>query len=695
MPEFRLVSPFEPTGDQPQAIAQLTEGLNAGYRYQTLLGATGTGKTYAIAKVIENVQKPTLIIAHNKTLAAQLYSEFREFFPYNAVSYFVSYYDYYQPEAYVPRHDLFIEKETQINDEIDRLRLLATSNLMSRRDVIIVASVSCIYGIANPTAWGKVSVQLERGNSYRRDNVLRHLVDIQYERNDLDLRRGVFRVRGDTLQVVPAYAETAYSVEFWGDEVERISEFDPLTGEVLAEHVGVEIFPAKQFITDEAKLRQAIVDIEDELEERLAYFREQKMYLEAQRIEQRTRYDLEMLKEIGYTSGIENYSRHMDQRKPGEPPWTLLDYFPRDYLLVIDESHMTIPQIRGMWGGDRSRKETLVDYGFRLPSALDNRPLNFGEFEERVNQVIFTSATPAEFEEEHSEQVVQQIIRPTGVLDPEIEVRPVRGQVDDLLGEIRKRTAKGQRVLVTTLTKRMAEDLSDYLLEMGIKVHYLHSEVHTIERTEILRDLRMGVFDVVVGINLLREGLDLPEVSLVAILDADKEGFLRSDKALIQTTGRAARHVGGKVIMYADKITDSMQRAIDETSRRREVQRAHNEAHGIEPRSIIKALHDLTDDIIREQVHEQERELALADERAVYTTAAEMPKAELNRLIVELEKQMKAAAASLEFEKAAMLRDQIKEMRQTLALKEADAEDLPAWEKMRRLDEAGIEYSTS
>jgi excinuclease ABC subunit B len=695
MPEFRLVSPFEPTGDQPQAIAQLTEGLNAGYRYQTLLGATGTGKTYAIAKVIENVQKPTLIIAHNKTLAAQLYSEFREFFPYNAVSYFVSYYDYYQPEAYVPRHDLFIEKETQINDEIDRLRLLATSNLMSRRDVIIVASVSCIYGIANPTAWGKVSVQLERGNSYRRDNVLRHLVDIQYERNDLDLRRGVFRVRGDTLQVVPAYAETAYSVEFWGDEVERISEFDPLTGEVLAEHVGVEIFPAKQFITDEAKLRQAIVDIEDELEERLAYFREQKMYLEAQRIEQRTRYDLEMLKEIGYTSGIENYSRHMDQRKPGEPPWTLLDYFPRDYLLVIDESHMTIPQIRGMWGGDRSRKETLVDYGFRLPSALDNRPLNFGEFEERVNQVIFTSATPAEFEEEHSEQVVQQIIRPTGVLDPEIEVRPVRGQVDDLLGEIRKRTAKGQRVLVTTLTKRMAEDLSDYLLEMGIKVHYLHSEVHTIERTEILRDLRMGVFDVVVGINLLREGLDLPEVSLVAILDADKEGFLRSDKALIQTTGRAARHVEGKVIMYADKITDSMQRAIDETSRRREVQRAHNEAHGIEPRSIIKALHDLTDDIIREQVHEQERELALADERAVYTTAAEMPKAELNRLIVELEKQMKAAAASLEFEKAAMLRDQIKEMRQTLALKEADAEDLPAWEKMRRLDEAGIEYSTS
>jgi excinuclease ABC subunit B len=546
MPEFQLVSPFQPTGDQPEAIARLTEGLNAGFRYQTLLGATGTGKTYAIAKVIENIQKPTLVIAHNKTLAAQLYTEFREFFPHNAVSYFVSYYDYYQPEAYVPRHDLFIEKETQINDEIDRLRLLATSNLMSRRDVIIVASVSCIYGIANPTAWGKVSVSLQRGQVYRRDNVLRHLVDIQYERNDMDLRRGVFRVRGDTLQLMPAYAETAYSVEFWGDEVERISEFDPLTGEVLAEHVGVEIFPAKQFITDEAKLRQAILDIEEELEERLAYFREQKMYLEAQRIEQRTRYDLEMLKEIGYTSGIENYSRHMDQRKPGEPPWTLLDYFPRDYLIVIDESHMTIPQIRGMWGGDRSRKETLVEYGFRLPSALDNRPLNFEEFEERVNQAIFTSATPAEFEAEHSDQVVQQIIRPTGVLDPQIEVRPVRGQVDDLLGEIRKRTANGQRVLVTTLTKRMAEDLSDYLLEMGVKVHYLHSEVHTIERTEILRDLRTGVFDVVVGINLLREGLDLPEVSLVAILDADKEGFLRSDKALIQTTGRAARHVEGE-----------------------------------------------------------------------------------------------------------------------------------------------------
>ena len=691
MPRFELVSDFQPTGDQPRAIGQLIEGVEAGHRMQTLLGATGTGKTYTMAQVIEEVQRPTLVMAHNKTLAAQLYSEFKDFFPKNAVSYFVSYYDYYQPEAYVPRHDLYIEKETQINDEIDRLRLQATSNLMSRNDVIIVASVSCIYGLGNPTDWGKVSVKLERGHRYRRDNVLRHLVEIQYERNDLELRRGTFRVRGDTLQIMPAYAETAYMVEFWGDEVERISEIDPLTGEVLAEHVGVEIFPAKQFITDEEKLAQAINDIESELNERLAYFKEHKMYLEAQRLEQRTLYDLEMLREIGYTTGIENYSRHLDQRKEGEPPWTLLDYFPRDYLLVIDESHMTIPQIRGMWAGDRSRKQTLVDYGFRLPSALDNRPLNFEEFEKRVNQVIFTSATPGPYEEEHSTQVVEQVIRPTGVLDPEVEVRPVRGQVDDLLGEIHRRVENGQRVLVTTLTKRMAEDLSDYLLEMGIKVHYLHSEIHTIERTEILRDLRLGVFDVVVGINLLREGLDLPEVSLVAILDADKEGFLRSETALIQTIGRAARHVEGKVIMYADKVTDSMQAAIDETYRRRDIQQAYNEEHGIEPRSIIKSVRDLTDDIVEHQ--QKERELALAEERAAYTTAAGMPKAELQRLINELEKQMKAAAQALEFEKAAVLRDQIKEMRQTLALKEADAEDAPEWERLRRLDEAGVEYS--
>lgn len=690
MPQFELVSDFQPTGDQPQAIEQLVEGVEHDQRFQTLLGATGTGKTYTMANVIEQVQKPTLIIAHNKTLAAQLYSEFKEFFPKNAVSYFVSYYDYYQPEAYVPRHDLYIEKETQINDEIDRLRLQATSNLMSRRDVIIVASVSCIYGLGNPANWGKVSVNMERGNLYRRDNVLRRLVDIQYERNDLELRRGVFRVRGDTLQVMPAYAETAYMFEFWGDELERISEFEPLTGEVLAEHTSVEIFPAKQFITDEEKLSAAINDIEAELSERLAYFKERKMFLEAQRLEQRTMYDLEMLREIGYTTGIENYSRHLDQRPAGAPPWTLLDYFPRDYLLIIDESHMTVPQIRGMWAGDRSRKQTLVDYGFRLPSALDNRPLNFEEFEERIHQVVFTSATPGPYEEEHSTQVVQQVIRPTGVLDPEVEVRPVRGQVDDLLGEIKQRTAQGQRVLVTTLTKRMAEDLSDYLLEMGVKVHYLHSEIHTIERTEILRDLRTGVFDVVVGINLLREGLDLPEVSLVAILDADKEGFLRSETALVQTIGRAARHVEGKVIMYADETTDSMRHAIDVTNERRAIQQAYNEEHGIEPRSIMKSVRDLTDDIVEHQ--KKEKELALAEERAAYTTAAEMPKAELNRLIMELEKQMKAAAQSLEFEKAAVLRDQIKEMRQTLALKEVGAEDVPEWERLRRLDEAGISY---
>ena len=691
MKPFELVSDFQPTGDQPQAIEELVEGIDCGHRYQTLLGATGTGKTFTVAQVIERVQKPTLVIAHNKTLAAQLYSEFKEFFPRNAVSYFVSYYDYYQPEAYVARHDLYIEKETQINDEIDRLRLQATSNLMSRRDVIIVASVSCIYGLGNPTDWGKVSVKLERGQRYRRDTVLRHLVEIQYERNDLELRRGAFRVRGDTLQVVPAYAETAYMVEFWGDEIERISEIDPLTGEVLAEHVAVEVFPAKQFITDEQKLGKAINDIEAELSERLAYFKEQKMYLEAQRLEQRTQYDLEMLREIGFTTGIENYSRHLDQRAPGDPPWTLLDYFPRDYMMVIDESHMTIPQVRGMWSGDRSRKQTLVDFGFRLPSALDNRPLSFDEFEQRVNQVLFTSATPGPYEDEHSAQVVRQVIRPTGVVDPQVEVRAVRGQVDDLLGEIRQRVEHGQRVLVTTLTKRMAEDLSDYLLEMGVRVHYLHSEIHTIERTEILRDLRTGVFDVIVGINLLREGLDLPEVSLVAILDADKEGFLRSETALIQTIGRAARHIEGKVIMYADKMTDSMRTAIRVTDERRAVQEAYNEEHGIEPRSIMKLVRDLTDDIVRHQ--EAERELALAEERSVYTTAREMPKVELDRLIKELEKQMKSAAQALEFEKAAVLRDQIREMRQTLALKEADAEDVPQWERLRRLDEAGMEYT--
>jgi excinuclease ABC subunit B len=686
MPKFQIAADFQPMGDQPEAIEQLITGLNNGERFVTLHGATGTGKTFTIANVIQQTQRPTLVIAHNKTLAAQLYSEFREFFPKNGVSYFVSYYDYYQPEAYVPRHDLYIEKETQINDEIGRLRLLAMSNLLSREDVIIVASVSCIYGIGNPEAWGKVTVEIQRGMVYRRDILLRHLVDIQYDRNDLDLRRGTFRVRGDTLQIFPAYAESAYMVEFWGDEVERIAEFNPLTGEVLQEMGGVKIFPAREFVTDEDKLQQAIVDIEAELHEQIAYFKSKNMLLEAQRIEQRASYDLEMLREIGFTSGIENYSRHLDQREPGTPPWTLLDYFPGNYLLVIDESHMTLPQVRGMYAGDRSRKQTLVDYGFRLPSAMDNRPLNFEEFGERVNQVIFTTATPGPFEQEHSARVVRQVIRPTGVLDPEVEVRPVRGQVDDLLTEIRRRTEQGERVLVTTLTKRMAEDLSDYLLEMGVRVHYLHSEVHTIERTEILRDLRMGVYDVVVGINLLREGLDLPEVSLVAILDADKEGFLRSETALVQTIGRAARHVQGRVIMYADRMTDSMRRAIDETNLRREVQRAYNTLHGIEPTSIHKALRDLTDDIVHEE------ELALAERRGGYSVA-DLPKTELNKMIQELERQMKQAAQSLEFEKAAQLRDQVVELRRIMVLKEAGADgDMPEWERMRRLDEAGIGY---
>jgi excinuclease ABC subunit B len=689
MSEFKLVSDFAPTGDQPLAIDKLIEGLDRGDKYQTLLGATGTGKTFTIANIIQQTQRPTIILAHNKTLAAQLYSEFREFFPQNAVSYFVSYYDYYQPEAYVPRHDLYIEKETQINDEIDRLRLQAMATLRSRRDVIIVASVSCIYGIGNPEAWGNVILDIERGGQYRRNTILRHLVDIQYDRNDMDLKRGTFRVRGDTLQIYPAYAETAYSIEFWGDIVERIAEFEPLTGEILLEHTHVSVYPAREFITDEEKLSRAINDIETELTERIAYYKKENRLLEMQRIEQRTMYDLEMLREVGFTPGIENYSRHLDQRPPGSRPWTLLDYFPPDYLMVIDESHMTLPQVRGMWGGDRSRKEILVDYGFRLPSALDNRPLNFDEFESLLNQVIFTSATPGPFEMEHSAEIVKQVIRPTGIVDPEVEVRPVRGQVDDLIGEINRRISNGQRVLVTTLTKRMAEDLSDYLLEMGIKVHYLHSEVATLERTEILRDLRLGVFDVVVGINLLREGLDLPEVSLVAILDADKEGFLRSETSLIQTIGRAARHVEGKVIMYADKLTDSMAKALRVTNERRAVQTAYNQEHGIEPRSIVKAVHVLTDDLKAQR----EMEMAIAEPGASYVTTADLPKAELAKIITELEKQMKQAAQALEFERAAVLRDQIMEMRQIMVLKEAGGKtDLPEWERMRRLDEAGLAY---
>jgi len=683
MPRFQIVSDFQPTGDQPEAIAALVEGIREGHEHQTLLGATGTGKTYVVSKVIEKVQKPTLVLAHNKTLAAQLYAEFREFFPHNAVEYFVSYYDYYQPEAYLPRYDLYIEKDADINEEIDRLRLAATTALFSRQDAIIVASVSCIYALGDPQEWGRVVIQLRRGERQRRDGLLRHLVSIHYERNDYDLKRGAFRVRGDTLELVPAYGETAYRIGFWGDEIERITEIDPLTGEVMADLDELQIFPAKHFITPEDRREQALADIEAEVAGRLAELRAEGKLLEAQRLEQRTQYDIEMIREIGYCSGIENYSRHLQQRPPGSPPWTLMDYFPADYLLVVDESHMTIPQVRGMYHGDRSRKEVLVDYGFRLPSALDNRPLNFQEFEARLNTVIYTSATPSAYELEKSQQVVQQIIRPTGIVDPQIIIKPVQGQVDDLVGQINERVERGERVLVTTLTKRMAEDLAGYLRELSIKVHYLHSEVQTLERVEILRDLRLGAYDVVVGINLLREGLDLPEVSLVAILDADKEGFLRSDTALIQTIGRAARHVNGTAIMYADRITDSMQRAIEETERRREVQVQYNEEHDIVPATVVKEVRDLTDRVRKQAAPDREPGLTLA----------QLPSDELSRLIRELEKQMKAAAQELAFEKAALLRDQILELRAVLTEKE-EAE-VPAWERERRLARLGVDESPS
>jgi len=673
--EFILNAPFNPTGDQPNAIKQLVDGINQGMDRQVLLGATGSGKTYTIASVIEQVQKPALIMAHNKTLAAQLYAEFREFFPDNAVEYFVSYYDYYQPEAYVPRHDLYIEKDADINAEIERLRLAATTSLMSRKDVIIVASVSCIYGIGNPEAYGRVVLNLESGKIYRRNALLRQLIESQYERNDLELRPGKFRVRGDTLEIIPAYQEKfGYRITFFGDEVERLVEFDPVTGELRRELQTIAIYPAKHFITDQEKLIQAISGIESELDDRINDFNANDKLLEAQRLEQRTKYDLEMLREVGYCSGIENYSRHLDQRPEGSPPWTLMDYLPSDYLLVIDESHMTVPQIRGMYNGDRSRKGTLVEYGFRLPSALDNRPLTFVEFNEHMGNTIFTSATPRPYEMEVADQVVEQIIRPTGLVDPEVEVRQVEGQVDDLIGEINQRVEVGQRTLVTTLTKRMAEKLSDYLMELGIKVHYLHSEIDTLERIGILRDLRLGVFDVVVGINLLREGLDLPEVSLVAILDADKEGFLRSDTALIQTIGRAARHVEGKVLMYADRITDSMKRAIDETNRRRQKQIEHNVEHGIQPVGIYKEVRDLTDQLTVKAVAEPH-----ADYRVKGT--AGLPKSDIQRIIAELEKQMKVAAKNLEFEKAAVMRDQIFELRSILA----EEASLPPWEKIRLL----------
>jgi excinuclease ABC subunit B len=661
---FRIEAPFQPAGDQPKAIAQLVAGIRAGYKHQTLLGATGTGKTLTMAHVFSQLERPALVMAHNKTLVSQLYAEFRELLPDAAVEMFISYYDIYTPEAYVPSKDLYIEKEAEINEEIDRLRHAATQALFTRRDVLIVASVSAIYGLGSPHEYGQVVIPIRVGEVRNRDKLLRQLLDLQFERNDMDFHRGTFRVRGDTLDIFPANQEIALRVEFWGDEVERITEFDPLTGEVLLNRTAVDIYPAKHFITTAETLKLAIADIQTELEVRVAELEQQGKFLEAARLKQRTNYDLEMLSEVGYCSGIENYSRHLDRRAAGQTPWTLLDYFPDDFILFVDESHITLPQIRGMYAGDRSRKETLVEYGFRLPSALDNRPLRFDEFEQHIHQAIYVSATPGPYEYEHSAQIVEQIIRPTGLLDPIVEVRPTRGQIDDLVGEIKRRVQKGQRALVTTLTKRMAEDLADYLKEMGIRTSYLHSDIETLERVEILRDLRLGVYDVVVGINLLREGLDLPEVSLVAILDADKEGYLRSGSSLIQIIGRAARHIEGTVIMYADTITQSMRTAIDETNRRRAIQEAYNREHNITPVGISKAVRDLTDRVRK-----------VAEERGVYQVAAApaevpIPKDEIVRLIKELEKQMKQAAKDLAFEKAAALRDQIVELRRTLALEE-------------------------
>jgi excinuclease ABC subunit B len=670
VPDFKVESPFQPTGDQPEAIARVVAGLRRGAKQQTLLGATGTGKTFVISKAIEALNRPALVLTHNKTLGAQLYSEFREFFPHNAVEYFVSYYDYYQPEAYVPKTDTYIEKDAAINDEIDRLRLAATSALFERRDVIIVASVSSIYGLGSPEDYGQVVVRIVRGEPRDRTKLLRHLVEIQYERNDYELRRGTFRVRGDTLEVQPAYESVAYRVEFFGDDIERITRIDITTGEVIDDLPRLDIYPARHFITPREKLERAFVTIEAELAERLPELESAGKLLEAQRLRMRTRYDLEMLRETGMCNGIENYSRHLAGRAPGEPPWTLLDYFPDDFLMFVDESHIMLPQIRSMFRGDRSRKETLVDFGFRLPSALDNRPLTFEEWEGHVHQVVYTSATPAAYELAASEAVIELVIRPTGLVDPQIVVRPTTGQIDDLVARVRQRIQAGQRVLVTTLTKRMAEDLAEYLRDLGIKVHYLHSEVETLERVEILHDLRSGVYDVVVGINLLREGLDLPEVSLVAILDADKEGFLRSATSLIQTIGRAARHVDGTVVMYADKQTEAMRVAIDETNRRRAKQEAYNAAHGIQPRSIVKAVHDLTERVKR-----------VAETSADYDVRSErLSRRELLTLIHEFEEEMRRAAAELEYERAAVLRDQIRDLRATLDL----MDERPEWERMRQ-----------
>ena len=657
MPDFRIVADFKMTGDQPEAVDKLVDGLNAGHRYQTLLGVTGSGKTFTMANIVARVQRPTLVIVHNKTLAAQLATEFREFLPENAVEYFVSYYDYYQPEAYIPRTDTYIEKDADINDEIDRLRHAATRALLTRRDVLIVASVSCIYGLGSPEEYQNFRVVLKRGERARRGKILRQLVDMQYERNDMDPTRGRFRVRGDTLEVQPAYEDLVIRIQFFGDEVERILEMDPLTGELLNERDSIEIYPAKHFVTPVEKMVVAIEAIEAELDEQLQHLQDQGKVLEAARLEQRTRFDLEMLRESGYCSGVENYSRHLARRLPGSRPSTLLDYFPEDILLFIDESHMTIPQLHGMYHGDRSRKETLVEFGFRLPSALDNRPWNFDEFDENINQVVFVSATPAAYELQVSQQVVEQVIRPTGLLDPAVEVKPTHRQIDDLLHQIQVRVQRGERALVTTLTKRMSEELADYLKEMGIKTHYLHSEINTLERSEILRDLRLGVYDVVVGINLLREGLDLPEVSLVAILDADKEGFLRASSSLIQTIGRASRHESGLVIMYADKITDSMRQALDETERRRRIQDEHNRRNGIVPQGIKKSIKDIT-----------QRVRAIAEQQSPYTITSEMPKAEIARLIKDLERRMKGAARDFEFEKAAALRDQVIDLRKVIVL---------------------------
>ncbi|WP_195369603.1 excinuclease ABC subunit UvrB [Dorea longicatena] len=657
MNEFKLKAPYEPTGDQPQAIAELVKGFKEGNQCQTLLGVTGSGKTFTMANVIQQLQKPTLVIAHNKTLAAQLYGEFKEMFPDNAVEYFVSYYDYYQPEAYVPSSDTYIAKDSSVNEEIDKLRLSATAALIERRDVIVIASVSCIYGLGEPENFEQMMVSLRPGMEKDRDEVLRQLIDIQYDRNDMDFKRGTFRVRGDTVEIVPAdRGDTAIRVEFFGDEIDRISEIDMLTGEVKNTLNHIAIFPASHYVVPKERMEKAIRNIEIELEEQVKYFKSEGKLLEAQRIAERTNFDIEMMRETGFCSGIENYSRHLAGLAPGQPPNTLMDYFPDDFIIMIDESHKTVPQIGGMYHGDQSRKRTLVEYGFRLPSALDNRPLSFDEFESKIDQVMFVSATPGKYEEEHELLRAEQVIRPTGLLDPEVEVRPVEGQIDDLIGEVNKEIANKHKILITTLTKRMAEDLTDYMRELGIRVRYLHSDIDTLERAEIVRDMRLDVFDVLVGINLLREGLDIPEITLVAILDADKEGFLRSETSLIQTIGRAARNAEGHVIMYADTITDSMRAALDETQRRREVQMAYNEEHGITPKTIQKAVRDLI--AVSKKVAVSEVQMEKDPES--------MSEKELEKLIKELEKQMKKAAADLNFEAAAELRDKLIELKKTL-----------------------------